>query len=124
MSFSNLSRIGFWSVTTGVGGAQKGAGAWVGDVAGFLNVSARVGKRWLWVSARGSATVQRWRTEPAAQRESGVVRVRVSDADRSGPPGRGREGAGAHGREQGLVGRMAKGRFAELLFYFPFILNF
>jgi hypothetical protein len=55
MNFPNLSIIGFWSVTTGVGGAQKGAGAWVGDVAGFLDVvrvwvsggcgSARVGQR-------------------------------------------------------------------------------
>jgi hypothetical protein len=45
----------------------------------------------------------------SAQRESGGVRARASGANRLGLPGRGREGAGAHGRELGLVGRMAEG---------------
>jgi hypothetical protein len=35
--------------------------------------------------------------------------VRANGTDRSGPPGRRREGAGVRGRELGLVGRMAEG---------------
>jgi hypothetical protein len=55
-----------------------------------------------------------------AEGEQGA-RERASGANRSGPPGKGREGVGARGRELGLVGQMAEGMvWAALAFPFPF----
>jgi hypothetical protein len=71
---------------------------------------------------------------PGPQCRESVGPREESGADRSGPPGRGREGEGARGQELGLMGRMAKrGRelgcflfffYSEFLIHFLFIFSF